>query len=224
MSKTFTIYSFSKNFLTHRIFFFSFLSYIVFNTKTKKVTIMKTTLATVAVLSTAAATKLRAQESAQLSAHTNIYMEVETGLEATMTPQDMRAVKVHVGGCHHNCPPSVTVDVPAGEFLSCPGQVDKGNWHGHHPGWWWQYGDRFQPTVDGNSVKVTRKDTGNDSHGWGMNLSFDCFVGKSVLVNIGSNHGHNPGPKEASVPHLPAGFELDCPKTVSIQNWLGRDT
>lgn len=64
-------------------------------------------------------------------------------------------------------------------------------------------------------VTATRTDTGNRSHGWGMNLRFKC---NDTLVHIGSSGG---GPRHKNV----ANFDgKGCPSEINKSNWEGTDT
>tara|TARA_B100000287_G_C20125781_1_gene580204 strand:- start:98 stop:514 length:417 start_codon:yes stop_codon:yes gene_type:complete len=64
-------------------------------------------------------------------------------------------------------------------------------------------------------VTATRTDTGNRSHGWGMDLRFKCA---DTLVHIGRGTGG--GPKHKNVNFDGKG----CPDVVNKSNWEGTDT
>lgn len=64
-------------------------------------------------------------------------------------------------------------------------------------------------------VTATRTDSGNRTHGWGMDLRFKC---DDTLVHIGRAMGG--GPKHKNVNFDGKG----CPDVVNKSNWLGTDT
>lgn len=64
-------------------------------------------------------------------------------------------------------------------------------------------------------VTATRTDSGNRSHGWGMDLRFKCA---DTLVHIGRGTGG--GPKHKNVNFDGKG----CPDVVNKSNWEGTDT
>ena len=64
-------------------------------------------------------------------------------------------------------------------------------------------------------VTATRTDSGNRSHGWGMDLRFKCA---DTLVHIGRGTGG--GPKHKNVKFDGKG----CPDVVNKTNWEGKDT
>ena len=64
-------------------------------------------------------------------------------------------------------------------------------------------------------VTATRTDSGNRSHGWGMDLRFKCA---DTLVHIGRGTGG--GPKHKNVKFDGKG----CPDVVNKTNWEGTDT
>ena len=64
-------------------------------------------------------------------------------------------------------------------------------------------------------VTATRTDSGNSTHGWGMDLRFKC---DGTLVHIGRAMGG--GPKHKNVNFDGKG----CPDVVNKSNWEGTDT
>ena len=53
--------------------------------------------------------------------------------------------------------------------IKCPSEISKANWLGTAT-----YGDKFKITHVTGGITVVRSDTGNNKHGWGMNLQFKC--------------------------------------------------
>ena len=71
------------------------------------------------------------------------------------------------------------------------------------------------PKTCTRKVTATRTDSGNRSHGWGMDLRFKCA---DTLVHIGRGTGG--GPKHKNVKFDGKG----CPDVVNKTNWEGKDT